>query len=98
MPYCVAVDRSAANKVWLCKRPVYPMSLLRQSGIPEDVLWRTKAMQCEGVGTDWVRQLQDMCAARVSDADFAAVSDDATREPSVYGANCADFSVVECSG
>ena len=32
-----AVDRSAANKVWLCKRPVYPMSLLRQSGIPEDV-------------------------------------------------------------
>ena len=31
------VDRGAANKVWLCKRPVYPMSLLRQSGIPEDV-------------------------------------------------------------
>ena len=40
--------------------------------IPNEVLWRTKAMQCEGVGTNWVEQLQAMCAAEVSDEEFAA--------------------------
>ena len=28
--------------------------------------------QCEGVGTDWVAKLQDMCAAQVSDEELAA--------------------------
>ena len=32
-------------------------------------------MQCEGVGTNWVERLQEMCADAVSDAEFAAAAD-----------------------
>eukprot|EP01050_Picozoa_sp_SAG11_P012055 SAG11_NODE_1317_length_5216_cov_2.105335_1_plen_738_part_00 len=39
--------------------------------IPEEVLWRQKAMQCEGVGEGWVSILQQHCASRVSDQQFA---------------------------
>jgi asparagine synthase (glutamine-hydrolysing) len=39
--------------------------------IPDPVLWRTKAMQCEGVGLSWVEDLQAFCDAQVSDEDFA---------------------------
>ena len=47
-------------------------SLFEDAGIPEDVVWRTKAMQCEGVGVDWVSTLQTMCENAVSDEAFAA--------------------------
>lgn len=40
--------------------------------IPEPVLWRTKAMQCEGVGLNWVEELQTFCEAQVTDEEFAA--------------------------
>ena len=43
--------------------------------IPAPVLWRTKAMQCEGVGLNWVEQLQVFCEAQVSDEDFARAND-----------------------
>jgi len=43
--------------------------------VPEEVLWRTKAMQCEGVGKTWVPQLQAMCAGAVPDADFARAAE-----------------------
>jgi len=43
--------------------------------LPHEVLWRTKAMQCEGVGTNWVETLQAKCAEAVSDADFAAAAE-----------------------
>jgi len=39
--------------------------------LPHEVLWRQKAMQCEGVGEGWVSQLQRWCAERVSDEAFA---------------------------
>jgi len=39
--------------------------------IPRPVLWRAKAMQCEGVGEDWVSILQGKIAALVSDAEMA---------------------------
>jgi len=39
--------------------------------IPDPVLWRTKAMQCEGVGLNWVEDLQKFCEEQVSDEDFA---------------------------
>jgi len=42
--------------------------------IPHEVLWRTKAMQCEGVGTNWVDDLQAMCASMVTDEQFAAAA------------------------
>mmetsp|Transcript_18038 Transcript_18038/g.52616 ORF Transcript_18038/g.52616 Transcript_18038/m.52616 type:complete len:572 (+) Transcript_18038:121-1836(+) len=43
--------------------------------LPHEVLWRTKAMQCEGVGTDWVSILQGKCADAVPDADFAKAAE-----------------------
>ncbi|KAJ1455440.1 hypothetical protein M885DRAFT_464398 [Pelagophyceae sp. CCMP2097] len=39
--------------------------------IPADLLWRPKAMQCEGVGEDWVAILQAALSDRVSDALLA---------------------------
>lgn len=38
--------------------------------IPHPVLWRAKAMQCEGVGEDWVSMLQRKVSAEVSDAEM----------------------------
>ncbi|KAL9184945.1 hypothetical protein ACHAXT_002722 [Thalassiosira profunda] len=39
--------------------------------IPRPVLWRAKAMQCEGVGEDWVSILQRRVSSLVSDAEMA---------------------------
>eukprot|EP00239_Pterosperma_sp_CCMP1384_P002746 CAMPEP_0197843936 /NCGR_PEP_ID=MMETSP1438-20131217/892_1 /TAXON_ID=1461541 /ORGANISM="Pterosperma sp., Strain CCMP1384" /LENGTH=1151 /DNA_ID=CAMNT_0043454417 /DNA_START=173 /DNA_END=3628 /DNA_ORIENTATION=- len=39
--------------------------------IKEEVLWRQKAMQCEGVGEGWVSKLQRFCESQVSDQAFA---------------------------
>jgi len=39
--------------------------------IPRPVLWRAKAMQCEGVGEDWVSILQRRIGSLVSDAEMA---------------------------
>jgi Asparagine synthase len=38
--------------------------------IPRPVLWRAKAMQCEGVGEDWVSILQRRVSSLVSDAEM----------------------------
>lgn len=38
--------------------------------IPRPVLWRAKAMQCEGVGEDWVSILQKRVSSLVSDAEM----------------------------
>jgi asparagine synthase (glutamine-hydrolysing) len=38
--------------------------------IPSPVLWRAKAMQCEGVGEDWVAILQRRVSGLVSDAEM----------------------------
>jgi len=39
--------------------------------IPTPILWRAKAMQCEGVGEDWVAILQRRVSGLVSDAEMA---------------------------
>jgi len=39
--------------------------------IPSPILWRAKAMQCEGVGEDWVSILQRRVSSLVSDAEMA---------------------------
>uniref|UniRef100_A0A7S0SB12 asparagine synthase (glutamine-hydrolyzing) n=1 Tax=Mantoniella antarctica TaxID=81844 RepID=A0A7S0SB12_9CHLO len=49
--------------------------------IPEPVLWRTKAMQCEGVGLDWVESLQNFCEAQVTDKDLQAAAATYTINP-----------------
>lgn len=38
--------------------------------IPRPVLWRAKAMQCEGVGEDWVSILQNKIASLVTDEEM----------------------------
>lgn len=38
--------------------------------MPSEVLWRTKAMQCEGIGMTWVAELQHRCNKMVSDEEF----------------------------
>eukprot|EP00616_Rhizochromulina_sp_CCMP1243_P017791 CAMPEP_0118977050 /NCGR_PEP_ID=MMETSP1173-20130426/20398_1 /TAXON_ID=1034831 /ORGANISM="Rhizochromulina marina cf, Strain CCMP1243" /LENGTH=1116 /DNA_ID=CAMNT_0006927123 /DNA_START=148 /DNA_END=3498 /DNA_ORIENTATION=- len=43
--------------------------------LPHEVLWRQKAMQCEGVGEGWVSQLQRWCAEKVSDEAFAKAAE-----------------------
>jgi asparagine synthetase B (glutamine-hydrolysing) len=55
--------------------------------IPSSVLWRTKAMQCEGIGMDWVSKLQKMCNEAVSDDDFANAAQRCvvTSYPSCHG-------------
>jgi len=39
--------------------------------MPEEILWRQKAMQCEGVGEGWVAKLQQYCESRVSDENMS---------------------------
>ena len=41
-----------------------------QDVLAKEVVWRTKAMQCEGVGMTWVQILQAHISELVSDADF----------------------------
>ena len=50
-------------------------SLFTEDELPREVLWRTKAMQCEGVGTNWVPLLQAMCEEKVTDAEMAAAAE-----------------------
>lgn len=40
--------------------------------IPRPLIFRTKAMQCEGVGMDWVGQLQKYASELISDEEYAA--------------------------
>jgi len=49
--------------------------------IPEPVLWRTKAMQCEGVGLNWVDDLQAFCSAQVTDEEFKQAKTSYTINP-----------------
>lgn len=42
-----------------------------QGMMPDEVLWRTKAMQCEGIGMTWVAELQNRCNKMISDEEFA---------------------------
>eukprot|EP00218_Dolichomastix_sp_CCMP3274_P009666 CAMPEP_0170138856 /NCGR_PEP_ID=MMETSP0033_2-20121228/5238_1 /TAXON_ID=195969 /ORGANISM="Dolichomastix tenuilepis, Strain CCMP3274" /LENGTH=575 /DNA_ID=CAMNT_0010374911 /DNA_START=24 /DNA_END=1751 /DNA_ORIENTATION=- len=51
------------------------LRVLFEGEVPEAVLWRTKAMQCEGVGMNWVATLQSLCAAEVSDAEMQAAAE-----------------------
>jgi len=49
--------------------------------IPDDLLYRTKAMQCEGVGMDWVSILQQDIESKMSDEHFALAKQKYTINP-----------------
>lgn len=57
-------------------------------GLPNTLLYRTKAMQCEGVGSNWVEVIQAHCEAQVSDEEFEAAQSKtnppATKEECYY--------------
>ena len=54
----------------------HALRMLFNGEIPDPVLWRTKAMQCEGVGLTWVEDLQAFCEARVTDEEFSRAKSD----------------------
>jgi len=57
----------------------YMLRSMYQDIVAKEVVWRTKAMQCEGVGMTWVRVLQAHISDNlVTDEDFATA---ATRFP-----------------
>lgn len=65
----VATNTEGREKTFL--RKLFKGPNENGSSIPHPVLWRAKAMQCEGVGEDWVSQLQRQVAAQVTDAEMA---------------------------
>lgn len=51
-------------------REMYEQPNANGDSIPSPVLWRAKAMQCEGVGENWVSILQRRVSSLVSDAEM----------------------------
>jgi asparagine synthase (glutamine-hydrolysing) len=52
------------------KHEKHALRSLFDGEIVHEVLWRTKAMQCEGIGMTWVEKLQQMCHQAVSDEEW----------------------------
>lgn len=51
-------------------RELYEAPNANGHSIPKPVLWRAKAMQCEGVGEDWVSILQRQVSSLVTDEEM----------------------------
>lgn len=64
----VATNSEGREKTFL--RKLFDGPNANGHSIPNPVLWRAKAMQCEGVGEDWVSMLQQRVAAQVTDAEM----------------------------
>ena len=64
----VATNSEGREKTFL--RKIFEGPNANGHSIPRPVLWRAKAMQCEGVGEDWVSMLQQKVAAEVTDAEL----------------------------
>lgn len=64
----VATNSEGREKTFL--RKLFEEPNANGDSIPHAVLWRAKAMQCEGVGEDWVSMLQRKVAAEVTDAEM----------------------------
>ena len=64
----VATNSEGREKTLL--RKLFEQPNANGHSIPHAILWRAKAMQCEGVGEDWVSMLQRKVAAEVTDAEM----------------------------
>lgn len=76
-PALKVVDREAVSKNMEGRektllRKMFSVENGNGHRIPHDLLWRAKAMQCEGVGEDWVSQLQRRVSEKISDSELAA--------------------------
>lgn len=74
-PKVKTVDREAVAKNSWGREKTFLRDLFKGTNsnghsIPSPILWRAKAMQCEGVGEDWVSLLQRRVASEVSDAEM----------------------------
>jgi len=67
-PEAVATNSEGREKTFL--RKLFEQPNANGHSIPAPVLWRAKAMQCEGVGEDWVSMLQLKVAEEVTDAEM----------------------------
>lgn len=70
-----AVANNARGREKTLLRELFEGPNSRGDSIPRPVLWRAKAMQCEGVGEDWVAILQGKIAELVSDEDMATAAE-----------------------
>jgi len=52
----------------------YPLRKMYEDIVAPEVVWRTKAMQCEGVGMTWVATLQKYIGTLITDEEFANAS------------------------
>jgi len=66
----VAVKNNARGREKTMLRELFEGPNENGDSIPTPVLWRAKAMQCEGVGEDWVSILQRRVSSLVSDAEM----------------------------
>lgn len=69
-----AVKNNARGREKTLLRELYEEPNDNGDVIPLPVLWRAKAMQCEGVGEDWVSILQKQLASLVSDEEMEEAS------------------------
>lgn len=65
-----AVRNNARGREKSMLRELFEEPNANGDSIPKPVLWRAKAMQCEGVGEDWVSILQGRVSSLVSDAEM----------------------------
>ncbi len=65
-----AVKKNSRGREKSLLREIFEGPNANGDSIPEPVLWRAKAMQCEGVGEDWVSILQKQVSALVSDDEM----------------------------
>uniref|UniRef100_A0A7S2RWR1 Glutamine amidotransferase type-2 domain-containing protein n=1 Tax=Eucampia antarctica TaxID=49252 RepID=A0A7S2RWR1_9STRA len=70
-----AVKNNSRGREKTMLRELYEQPNADGETIPEPVLWRAKAMQCEGVGEDWVSILQAKLATLVSDEEMEAAAE-----------------------
>jgi hypothetical protein len=69
-----AVKNNARGREKTMLRELFEAPNANGHSIPRPVLWRAKAMQCEGVGENWVAILQRKVASFVSDAELEAAA------------------------
>jgi len=70
-----AVKSNSRGREKTMLRELYEAPNSEGYSIPEPVLWRAKAMQCEGVGEDWVSILQEKVSSLVSDEEMEGAAE-----------------------
>jgi hypothetical protein len=65
-----AVKKNSRGREKTLLRELFEGPNVNGHSIPRPVLWRAKAMQCEGVGEDWVSILQRRVSSLVSDIEL----------------------------